>query len=296
MPRVCCYSDCDEGLFAYSFPVVRDGDLVHQVFVVKIVPELNKAKCRAVAVEAKMKALANMDVPGRIGGVSVYVVAPRYERFARFKFIEAEEKQDAFWTAVIARNPKAAALRALRWWTSYLCSRLDGLVSKLSCKLGLSPWKYVPNQLERLLRASERGGPADPPGAPRKSVRVAALHYMSSLYNRVHELSSRACAALATSMRCLYETVQQLLDRVLKLMEEVAVEELAERIARAVEAHVVCAVGSARCGLGEVARRAEELLSTVKSIVLERARRAFLERESRIASAFLERLRLASPS
>jgi hypothetical protein len=254
--------------------------------------------------------------PGKVGGITTYTVAPHYERFARFKFIHAinDRRTGECSIPVIERNPKRAALTILRWWASFLCSRLDGLVSELSRKLGLSPWTYHPNLLERLLSsdlevlerldeldALNRSGGA--PGAPSPAVQkrgVAlrnALHYMNALYNRVHDLCSRVCGALANAMKCLYDTVRHLLNEIERLASEILKEEVARRVARAVMPVVAPAVAQAvRTGnVADVVRRVDEALSAARSIILEWAKGVFLKVSASTVEGFFAKYLQARP-
>jgi len=338
MPKVCSYADYDEGAFSYSFPIVYDGGLVHHVFSVKVVPELTPGKFRAASAEARIKTMAYMEEPpGKVGGITTYTVAPHYERFARFKFIHAinDRRTGECSIPVIERNPKRAALTVLRWWASFLCSRLDGLVSELSRKLGLSPWTYHPNLLERLLssdleildrldeldgfdgfdgldragRAGDAGwalrplggalsAPGPGPLVQKRGVALRnALYYMNALYNRVHDLCSRVCGALAAAMKCLYDTVRHLLNEIERLANEVLREEVARRVARAVVPVVAPAVAqAARTGnVAEVVRRVDEALSAARSIIIEWAKGVFLEVRRSVAEGFFAKYLQARP-
>jgi hypothetical protein len=302
MPRVYSYADSDEGIFAYAFPIVHDSGLVYHVFVVKVAPELSPAKFRAAAAEAKIKAMAYMDEPaGKVGGITVYVVAPHYERFARFKFIHAvnDRRTGECSIPVVERDPKRVALTVLRWWASFLCSRLDGLVSELSRKLRLSPWTYHPNLLERLLSSELSGAPAPDAPANTQTRRVSrsALYYMSALYNRVHDLCSRVCGALANAMKCLYDTVRHLLNEIERLANEVLREEVVRRVARAVMPIVAPAVAQAvRTGdVADVVKRIDEAFSAARSIVIEWAKGVFLEVRRSTVEGFFAKYLQARP-
>jgi len=322
MPYVCSYADYDEGTFSYSFPIVYDNGLVHHVFSAKVVPELSPAKFRAASAEARIKTMAYMEEPpGKVGGITTYTVAPHYERFARFKFIHAinDRRTGECSIPVIERNPKRAALTILRWWASFLCSRLDGLVSELSRKLGLSPWTYHPNLLERLLSsdleildrldelaggAGRASGPLGGPGGPlgpviqKRGVALRnALYYMNALYNRVHDLCSRVCGALANAMKCLYDTVRHLLSEIERLASEILKEEVAERVARAVMPVVAPAVAQAvRTGnVADVVRRVDEALSAARSIILEWAKDVFLKVRASTVEGFFAKYLQARP-
>ena len=328
MPYVCSYADYDEGAFSYAFPIVYDNGLVNHVFSVKVVPELTPAKFRAASAEARIKTMAYMEEPpGKVGGITTYTVAPHYERFARFKFIHAinDRRTGECSIPVIERNPKRAALTILRWWASFLCSRLDGLVSELSRKLGLSPWTYHPNLLERLLSsdlevldrldelvggtggAGRALGPlGGAPGAPsplssaiqKRGVALRnALYYMNALYNRIRDLSSRVCGALANAMKCLYETVRHLLNEIERLANEILKEEVARRVARAVMPVVAPAVAQAvRTGnVAEVVRRVDEAFSTARSIIIEWAKGIFLEVRRSVVEGFFAKYLQARP-
>lgn len=325
MPYVCSYADYDEGTFAYAFPIVYDGGLVHHVFSAKVVPELSPAKFRAASAEARIKTMAYMEEPpGKVGGITTYTVAPHYERFARFKFIHAinDRRTGECSIPVIERNPKRAALTILRWWASFLCSRLDGLVSELSRKLGLSPWTYHPNLLERLLSSDLEvldrldelvggaggagralgplGGPGGPlsPAVQKRGVALRnALHYMNALYNRVHDLCSRVCGALANALRCLYDTVRHLLNEIERLANEILKEEVVRRVARAVMPIVAPAVAQAvRTGdVAEVVRRVDEAFSAARSIIIEWAKGVFLEVRRSVVEGFFAKYLQARP-
>jgi len=325
MPKVYSYADYDEGTFSYSFPIVYDGGLVHHVFSAKVVPELTPGKFRAASAEARIKTMAYMEEPpGKVGGITTYTIAPHYERFARFKFIHAinDRRTGECSIPVIERNPKRAALTVLRWWASFLCSRLDGLVSELSRKLGLSPWTYHPNLLERLLSSDLEvldrldelvggtggagralrplGGPGGPPGPVVQKRGVAlrnALYYMNALYNRVHDLCSRVCGALANALRCLYDTVRHLLNEIERLANEVLREEVARRVARAVMPVVAPAVARV-AGTGnfaEVVKRVDEALSAARSIIIEWAKGIFIEVRRSAVEGFFAKYLQARP-
>jgi len=327
LPKVYCYCNEDEGLYAFAFPITRDGDLVIQLFVVKVVPELSAAKFRAIAWEVENKILPEvverMGLPGKLGGVTVYVVAPHYERFARLIPIRAFPRRGIYFCPIIERDPERVALRVLRWWTSYLGSRLEGFVAELSRSFNMPGWAYVRNQLERMFKDYEEAlglghdrdridevgvawGGASPttvgtvvngsarsaaPPEPPKKIKSAVLHYMSAICNRVSSLGARGCR-LAEALKCLYETVERLVREVFALFERLREKALAKRLARAIMPHVE---REARRSPQEVARIVDRVMTVARSTIMEWAKDVFLKVSASTVEGFFAKYLQARP-